>query len=558
MRRFLPLLLLLFCPLPASAQFNPWVNQGTVISTSVVASPGQPNVFYEANPQLISANGDGKVFKMWYDNAASPYGLYYAESNDGLTWTQDPGNPIVAGLVAVKLFKYGTTYYLYANPGWGGTAIKAYTCTDGTGTNFTLQNSTALVSGSGGAWDSAGLEQLGVAAVVSGTWYGYYTGWDSAFVGYLSGLATSTDGLTWASDSGNPIAALDAGTLANGQPYLGSGNFTFAKVGATYYTWSQTATTSFPGSLTVAFNLPSDIMRWSAPAANGPWTPLGTLTYYRTVASEGVGDGLGQVADPSIVFALGNAYLFYTAVANGTIEATTGVINAAIATGTTPAQLVSSYEGVRNVPIAVNPSLNLNVLASDDFLRADANPIGGNWSPFQSSPGYTTAQLLSHAFASSTVANSDSFWNALSWANDQWSQITVGVCAASSTVGIDLRASTSGALNVYRLFWTGSTGSPGTWTIQTVVSGSYDPRLSGTLTVNVGDTLTGVVVGTNIMFYWNGLLLGILSDSSVGSGAPGALVNPTTSVSNATITSWSGGNFKDAPTIAAGIIQRRR
>jgi hypothetical protein len=554
MRRLTLFAFLFLLALPLHAQFNPWVNQGTVIGTGVVASPGQPTVIYEANPQLISANGDGKVFKMWYENVASPYGIYYAESNTGLPgdWTQDSGNPIIALIGGgVKVFKNSTTYYLYAGPGnFSGTAIFAYTCTDGTGTNFVLQNATAVVPGSAGAWDSYLVEQLGVNAVVGGTWYGYYTGTKSGVNGYLEGLATSTDGLTWSKDAGNPIASMSGGTLANGQPYLGSSNFTFTKVGATYYGWSQTEDTAFPEAVSAGYNLPSDIMRWSAPAANGPWTPLGTFTYYRTVASEGVGSGKGQVADPSIVFALGNAYLFYTAVSDGTNELTTGVINGAVATGVSATQLVSSYEGVQNVPIMAGPSLNLNILAHDNFTRANANPIAGNWTAFSSTSGYTTAQILSDVFTSSTVGtNSDSYWNALSWANNQWSQITVAADANTSYVGAFVRASTAGALTTYRPYWVGTLGSPGTWSLQRVVAGSYAGIATGTLTMSASDTLLSVAIGTNIMLYWDGLLMANVSDSNISSGAPGATTNPSTAFTDTSISAWSGGSFTNAPAI---------
>jgi hypothetical protein len=108
------------------------------MSFNTWASQGQATVLFEGNSQL--GLGAGNVFKMWYVNVASPFGLYYAESLNGTSWTQSPSNPIIAGVgCGPKVFKHNGTYYLYVGPGnFSGTSISAYTSTDGV--TWTLQN----------------------------------------------------------------------------------------------------------------------------------------------------------------------------------------------------------------------------------------------------------------------------------------------------------------------------------------------------------------------------------------------------------------------------------
>src|ERR1035437_2232657 len=158
MRRLLHFAFLFLLAVPLHATNNYWQRQGTVIShVSTTFYPGQPNVLFEGGSQL--GLGAGNVFKMWYENATSPYGIYYAESLDGTTWTQDPSNPIIAAVGGgVKIFKHAGTYYLYGGPNWSGSVIYAYTSTNGV--TWTLQNAIALVPSQ--TWENGGIYQLAV------------------------------------------------------------------------------------------------------------------------------------------------------------------------------------------------------------------------------------------------------------------------------------------------------------------------------------------------------------------------------------------------------------
>lgn len=507
-----------------------WTDQGAVITNGAGNNPLVPNVLFESGAHILS----GTVFKMWYTAFAGNLGVCYAESTDGLTWSQYSGNPVIAGQGFAKIFKNGSTYYLFSGDlGGFPQAIKVYTSSDGL--TWALQNANAILVGTPGSWDSGTVVQLGVLGVIGGIWYGYYSGImagaTAAQQNWPTGLATSTDGINWTKSPNNPIIA---------RP---SGNFTFAQVGLTYYGWSQITLTDIP---TPNLAFPSDIMRFSATDPSGPWTALGTPTIYRTTAAEGINTTAGQVADPSLVSANGNLYMYFSADSDG-INGVGRVINVATAPSMTVAQLVSSFEGIVNIPIPDGLGLQLNTLASDTFQRANANPIAGNWSPLLVGQ---TAQLLSHTVTSSVAGTpGDSYWNAIVWGADQWSKITVGPMVTGSFVGASVRENTSGVQTAYRFVWGGTTGTSGTYFFQKVVAGAFTTIDSNALTVNVGDTLTICAVGTQISTYWNQVLISTVTDSGIATGAAGFEVDAVGSVNSAAITAWSGGNFQAAPSL---------
>lgn len=522
----------------SSSAIGVWVDQGIIVTHAAGNSPLIPNVIFESGAKILS----GTVFKMWYTALGASGGTNYAESTDGITWTQYASNPVISSQGYTKIFKNGSTYYAYTSTLGAGlpTAINVYTSTDGL--SWTLQKSNAIVAGAAGTWDSAVLVQLAVVDIVNTVWYGYYAGSSSSVnttQTYPSGLVTSTDGINWTKSSNNPV--IPAGVVQT--------NFTFQKVGSAYYGWTQVRPADIPGSYA---SLPTDISRYYSTSPTGPWSYLGTPTIYRTTAAEGVGITIGQVADPCLVSANGNLYMFYSIDSSG-IDNTTEALGLAIATGQTVAQLVQTNEGVQNTLIPDGLALNLSQLASDNFTRADVNPIGGNWTPTVA--GHT-AQIVSNAVESSSTANQgDSYWNALTWGADQYSTVTAGTVVSGSYIGPNVRQSTSGANTAYRFAWGGNTGSSGTYFVQQYVAGVYTQLATGSLTVNVGDTLTLTVIGTQVSAYWNQVLVWTGVATGVASGAPGFLVSPATSVSNAKITNWAGGDFADSLILAIVTVK---
>jgi hypothetical protein len=531
----LVLIAFLFGSSTAQATVGVWQDQGIVITHSAGNSPFLPNVVYEGNAKILSGN----VFKMWYTCLASNEGTCYAESSDGITWTQYSSNPVISGQGYTRTFEYGGTYYAYTSTLGGGlpAAVNVYTSTDGVA--FTLQKTGTLTTGSGGSWDSTVLVQLTVLDNVAGTWYGYYAGSNSAGAttqSYPAGLATSTDLINWTKGGSNPVITGDIQT-----------DFTWNKVGSTYYGWSQVRLADIPGTY-AAF--PSDLKRFTATNPSGPWTETSAPTIYRTTAAQGVGISIGQVADPSLVVANGNLYMFYSIDSSGILNSTEA-IGLAIITGANVTQLVATTEGVQSVPIPDGLSAQLNTLASDNFTRSNANPIGGNWTNLIAAQ---TAQILSNKVTSSTAGTpGDSYYSGRTWANDQWSQVTLGTITNGSYAGAACRMSTSGAQTQYKIVLTGGTGSSASFVFQKFVTGTYTALASGTIgTVSAGDTLTCTAIGTQISAYWNQVLLYTITDSGISSGSAGFEMDAVTSTSNSAITAWAGGNFNQTTFPGAG------
>ncbi len=501
-----------------STDFGSWNRVG------YVAPFGQPSVLYETGAHILSTSNP--IFKMWTFTESTGK-LIYQESFDGITWVPLSTGPFTPGGVSAywgKIIKYSGTYYLYANPTYGGfTAIDVWTSSDGL--SWTHQKSNAL----------GNYTQLGFLGVVSGTWYGY-----CAYAGVSNNWslkeATSSDGTTWALGS-TAIAAL--------QP----SNAFFTNRGSTYYFWSQGELPNYPQ----ANAEPSDLFLWSAASPSGPWTSSGFPVIYRTAQEEGVvlgaGPGYGQVADPTLVEANGNVYLYATYTSNGA-DAEYNV-ECFIAYNTTIAQLVASNQGLIDVPVPADISATLSTQISDSF----ASSLSANWHQLSSASGFCAARWLSaNKIGAVTVGdNADSYNNAQTWYQDQWAQITVETCAAGSTVGVSLRQNTSGTATAYRFYWTGTAGSPGTFKIDYCAAGVSTTLGTGTITVALGDTLAAAVIANNLMFYQNGYLLDVVQDSNITSGSPGFLVNPVSSTTNAAIGSFASGNLGYSITGNAGV-----
>lgn len=523
---------------------NVWQDQGVVVAPVSSDTPGQPNVLYESGAVILS----GTVFKMWFGTAN---GLCYAESSNGTSWTRYSSNPVIShtGQLYTRLLKVGSTYYLWSS-NTTSRQIAAYTSPDGI--TWTLQNAAAIVPGTGGAWDSGADGVYPASAIYSsGTFYLYYSAYDSTNNSYPGGVALSSDGINFTKYNGTGGPVINDGII--------SCNFWFKEISGLFYGWTQI---TLPGLPTAAAACPSDISRYVATNPVGPWTYLGTNTVYRTQTSEGVGVSSGQIADPSLVEANGNVYLYCTVTPNG-VGTTAGYqINCLIASSTSIAALVNGYEGVQNIPApwgSASGSVNFQTLASDNFQRPNANPIGGNWTPLFTGAGFAPAQLASHLFESSVAGdNCDSYWNAITWPNDQWVTITVNALPDSSSYfGIDLRATPGpfASATVYRIFMQGPT-SGGVLTIGKYVNGTFSSIQAYTLIQFApGDTFTAAIVGNTISVYRNGNLMEVpVTDSSIASGVAGCLVAPSSgSVSNAQISAFAGGGFNFNVTGNCGI-----
>lgn len=200
---------------PAAGQGDPTIRD--VIFTHYSNNPvlardlvGTWDSGFVSAPAVIYADG---VFHLFYvGGSGTPYdsrgAVGYATSTDGLVFTRHPANPVLAidpavegrGVGAVVALHEGANWILYLNlrpstgqEGFGaGFAVLRATAPEPIGP-WTLDAAPALPQSAPASWDT----WIAPASVVRtpDSYRLYYTGWGT-FTG-LTGMATSTDGLTW-------------------------------------------------------------------------------------------------------------------------------------------------------------------------------------------------------------------------------------------------------------------------------------------------------------------------------------------------------------------------
>jgi hypothetical protein len=174
--------------------------------------------------------------------------------------------------------------------------------------------------------------------------------------------------------------------------------------------------------------------------------------------------------------------------------------------------------------------------ATDNFNRADANPIGGNWSTVQ---GLNALQLQNNS-VNGSVNNTDNaaYWNADSFANDQYSQIKK--LTTSSDHGPLVRVATNNCYmaDVY------STGID----IWKYVAGSWT-QLGSTISITLAanDVLKLSATGTTLEIFQNGTSRGTRSDSELATGSAG--IWAYNNYTNINVDDWEGGNVSGGATL---------
>ena len=338
-----------------------WYKQGIVLPPNTTQINGgtplsgalEPTVIFEGNAKILSGN----VFKMWFTGGASgTTTINYAESLDGVTWTQYSGNPLVSGHSAGRIFKNGATYHAY----WGaGTnditaSIDHYTSSDGV--NWTLANTAVLSVGAAGTWESTQIYGLCVAQIdANGTWWGLYSANNSNSI-LMTGVATSPDGATWTKYAGNPV-------LINFiDPYI-------LKSGSTFYAWGDTTIYGQGGGTPNEF--PTNFARTSSTDLIN-WTPP-IPVLQRTDTWEGLGNN-SQVDWPSLLEVSNKTYMWHGAAPTGALG-TSFQIALAVA-NKRASDLVATTEGVLGFQQGLNIVQNVTV---GTFVITLTNPvIAGN------------------------------------------------------------------------------------------------------------------------------------------------------------------------------------
>lgn len=169
---------------------------------------------------------------------------------------------------------------------------------------------------------------------------------------------------------------------------------------------------------------------------------------------------------------------------------------------------------------------------SDNFNRADANPIGGNWT---TPPAYVNAmKIVSNAAYGTSTSPNMAFWNHDSFNADQWSQATVVGNTYLNGPAVRINGTTG---NCYALLVTSTNGLR----LYAISSGSYYPLTSiYAISTPLGSVLKISVTGSSITCYLNGTHIADLdtTDTGITSGQPGI----TSYSSSPGVDDWSAGN----------------
>lgn len=176
---------------------------------------------------------------------------------------------------------------------------------------------------------------------------------------------------------------------------------------------------------------------------------------------------------------------------------------------------------------------------SDDFNRANSNPIGGNWTT-----GFgDDCQILTNKFLGTQGFYNSALWNADAFTNDQYSQCTIWDQGGSGLLvysGPTVRLTAGGTGYIALCNTSGSGFGPGDIILQYITSRTGGVGLATyPNTCNIGDTIKLTIVGTTLSTYVNGSLIGTVTDSSASSGSAGLGAY----TDKGFLDDWTGGNI---------------
>jgi hypothetical protein len=508
--------------------------------------PTGPCALYDSNPQVITANPDGKVWKMWYMDGVN---IRYAEANVASgPWTVKSGN-ILANASWVTVYKSGSTYYHYIKVS-GNANLHSYTSSDGV--TLSLQNASALApSGASGTWDSGGIYQLTVSDQIAGTWYAIYTALSGAPGTLFSqhmGLATSSDLLTWTASGSNPVILNAAAADVH-------------KVGSTYYAWVNSCELhlSTSGGASFQYTFPNSIFRLSSTDLINWGNRIMALP--RTLLGEGANTMDSQTGNQCLIELNGITYMFYMGTNRGSGDGGLTPTNFLTLLATAPktiAALITTNEGVSYSPQS----------AIDSFNRANENPLtqSGNWMTVPGS-GFGGVQLASNLVEPISIATWGMMqYTGASFTDNQYVECVLNTCTATTTrqTILPLRITSNGtsSYNDYQFTVVGisNLGVSQVVTVGKVVAGSFTSLSTATITPHQYDVFRFQVVKSGntdtLTAYQNGVIISGLTFAATSSGVPsggnpGIQLYNSDAVANTTISGWAAGNSGAIPGYSA-------
>jgi hypothetical protein len=197
---------------------------------------------------------------------------------------------------------------------------------------------------------------------------------------------------------------------------------------------------------------------------------------------------------------------------------------------------------------AADLDTTLNTLASDNFDRADANPIGGDWSTLVGD--FAGGQIVGNRLQS-TGNDSDIRYNLITANNDQWSQakIITNSNGPGTSTQVEVRVSTSdtypSSTTFYFFSLQDSLGTARAFKIEKAVSDVFTTLSTGTSDIASGDTIRLEVRGSILIGLVNGVAVVSAIDSSITSGRSGLgfYLNGTGNTVNQEMDDFAMGDF---------------
>lgn len=183
----------------------------------------------------------------------------------------------------------------------------------------------------------------------------------------------------------------------------------------------------------------------------------------------------------------------------------------------------------------------MSVLATDDFNRANENPLGnGVWT---TSNGQVAWQIQTSTATPTDVAvtNDGSYYSGIAWPNDQYSQAKLTVSSsAGGDQGVGLLARQKSTSNTFYALVTDHAAASNVNLIK-FVGGAGAILNTTTHPWTDGDTWRLEVQGTTLRAIRNTSTITTTTDASIANGSPGIFLS--TAVTSASLDDWEGGDF---------------
>jgi hypothetical protein len=375
---------------------------------------------------------------------------------------------------------------------------------------------------------------LHIADVIDGTFYGLFSSLNGSGDAPNTYLVTSavSSGTTWTlENSGNPVLA---GVFCASQ---------IAKISGTYYMWGN-ANQPGQGNSDAPNYDPLEGVRYSSTNLTS-WA-FSSKSIHNTGMAESLNSNLAGVYPTALINGpSGNALMFY--VGSPGDAASVQIYQCCVAVG--PAPLVS---------IVTQPETAWQQVASDAFTSGDGN-LDSNWTALGS---YQIPQIVSSGTVQAKTAGavSAAYYSGAAFNANQYSSITLEALGGTNNQYFALPTVRCqiGAESCYVVNLTGPAGSGQTAVMNISVKVAGVTTIiykANTVTPQVGDVwtlecITGADGFPQLSVYQNGFLVARCEDyaNTFTSGYPGILLYATTTLADAEISAWAGGNANVIPT----------